>query len=65
MRIHLVIFIAQLKFATLEQDFYHKHFIVDLLFVINAHAKSNAFFYKIKRLIDKRVTRDKLYYLVK
>ena len=67
MKIHLVIFIAQLEsiiFSLLNSNLYGKRFI-DFLFVIDEYVNINTFFYKIKRLLNKRIIKDKSYYLIK
>ncbi len=65
MRIYPIISITQLEPAISEINFYSRNSEIDSLFVTNVYKKSDASFYKIERLLDKRITRDKTYYLVK
>ena len=64
MRIHSMIFITQLKSVTSDSDSYDKK-ISDLFSMINEYVDTNAFSYEIERLLNKRVIRNKSYYLIK
>ena len=63
MRIYLVIFISQLKFATFDNDSYERFTDRDSSSIQNANFE--ALNYEIERLLDKCIDYDKLYYLVK
>ena len=65
MKIHSVIFIAQLESATPPPDSYDRNPVLDPSIVLNEHANTDALFYEIERLVDKRIIRDKAHYLVK
>ena len=65
MKIHSMIFIAQLKSITSSPDSYDRNFVLDSSIVLNEHANIDVFFYEIKRLIDKRIIKDKTHYLIK
>ena len=64
MKIHSIIFIAQLEFVTKDIDFYERIFR-KTVFVEKNDSNSAIFLYKIERLIDKRITREHLHYLIK
>ena len=64
MKIHSVIFIAQLKPTTSDSNPYDKE-TSDLPPMIDEYADTNAPSYEIERLLNKRVTRNKSYYLIK
>ena len=64
MKIHSMIFITQLKSTTSDSDSYNKK-ISNLFSIINEYADTNAFSYEIKRLLNKRIIRNKPYYLIK
>ena len=64
MKIHLMIFITQLKSATSDSNSYNKK-INDFFSMINEYVDTNTFSYEIKRLLNKRVIRNKSYYLIK
>lgn len=65
MRIHPIISIAQLEPATPGDDPYDRIVTADPPPVTNAHEDSASPSYEIERLLDKRITRNKPYYLVK
>ena len=65
MKIHSVIFIAQLKSITSSSDSYNRNFVFDSSIVLNEHANIDVFFYEIERLIDKRIIKNKTHYLIK
>ena len=64
MRIHSVIFIAQLKSVTSDLNSYDKE-ISDLFSMINEYINIDVLSYEIERLLNKRVIRNKSYYLIK
>ena len=64
MKIHSVIFITQLKLIISDSDLYDKK-ISDFFSMINEYVNANASLYEIKRLLNKRVIKNKLYYLIK
>ena len=64
MKIHSVIFITQLKSITSDSNLYDRK-ISDLFSMINEYININVSSYEIKRLLNKRVIRNKLYYLIK
>ena len=67
MKIHLVVFIAQLEpvtFFLLNSDSYDRR-VIDFSFVINEYININAFFYEIERLLNKHIIKGKSYYLMK
>ena len=64
MRIHSVIFITQLKLITFDSDSYGRE-ISDLLSMINKYINIDVSSYEIERLLNKRVIRNKSYYLIK
>ena len=66
-KIHLVVFIAQLKsitFSLLNSDSYDKR-TTDPSSVINEYVNIDAPFYEIERLLNKRIIKGKPYYLIK
>ena len=65
MKIHSMIFIAQLKSIISLFNSYNQNFVLDSSIVLNEHANIDAFFYEIERLIDKRIIKNKAYYLIK
>ena len=65
MKIHPMIFIVQLKSITSSSDSYDRNFVFDSSIVLNEHANIDALFYEIERLIDKRIIKDKIHYLIK
>lgn len=62
MRIHPVISIAQLEPSTPRPDPYDRQLVVDPSPIADGDTEAPS--YEIERLIDKRITRDKPYYLV-
>ena len=64
MKIHSVIFIAQLKFVTKDIDFYGRT-LKKIVFVEENDSNSAISFYEIERLINKRITREHFHYLIK
>ena len=64
MRIHSMIFIAQLKSITFDSNLYDKE-ISDPFLIINEYINTDAFSYEIKRLLNKRIIKNKSYYLIK
>lgn len=63
MRIHLVIFIAQLELVTSSNNSYDKIITIDSFFILKQD--TSTLLYKIERLLNKRIIKNKLYYLVK
>ena len=64
MKIYLMIFIVQLKSITFNSNSYNKE-ISDSFSMINDYVDTNASSYEIKRLLNKRIIRNKSYYLIK
>ena len=64
MKIHSVIFIAQLKSVTKDTDFYGR-ILRKAVFVEENDSNSAVFFYEIERLINKRIIREHFHYLIK
>ena len=65
MKIHLIVFISQLKSITLKSNLYKRIFNVDSSSVSNNYESISTSSYEIERLLDKRITRKKSYYFVK
>ena len=65
MKIFSIIFIVQLKSITLSFDSYDWNFILDSSIVLNKHVNINVFFYEIECLINKRIIKNKVHYLIK
>ena len=63
-KIHSIIFIIQLKLI-IEEDFYNRLINIDSSSIINEYIDIKTFFYEIKRLLNKKIIREKTYYLVK
>ena len=63
-KIHSIIFIAQLESVTKDIDFYER-ISREIVFVEKNDSNSTIFFYEIERLIDKRITREHFHYLIK
>ena len=66
MIIYLVIFVAQLKFLFIDSNFYQRSRFDDENFssIITKNNDSISH-YEIKRLFDRRISRDKIQYFVK
>ena len=65
MKIHSVISMTQLESAIIERDSYNRFTVMKLSSITDEHQDIEASFYKIERLLNKRITRDKIYYLIK
>ena len=63
MKIYLIIFIAQLKLIISDLNSYNRK-ISNFSSIINEYININILLYKIKRLLNKRVIKNKLYYLI-
>ena len=66
-KIHFVVFIAQFESATfflLNSDSYDRR-VIDFSQMINEYVNIDAFFYEIERLLNKRIIKNKSYYLMK
>ena len=64
MRIHSMIFITQLKSITFDSNSYDKE-ISDPFLIINEYINIDVSSYEIERLLNKRVIKNKSYYLIK
>ena len=64
MKIHSMIFIAQLKSVTFDLNSYDRK-ISDFFLMINKYINIDVSSYEVKRLLNKRVIRNKSYYLIK
>ena len=65
MKIHSVIFITQLKSATSDIDFYERIVDKNSSSIKKENFHSKTFHYEIKRLLNKRMSRNQSQYLVK
>ena len=63
-KIHSMIFITQFELIT-NFNLYNRLINVDSFSIINEYANTKTFFYKIEKLFDKRIIRNKIYYLIK
>ena len=64
MKIHLMIFITQLKLITFNSNSYDRK-ISDLSPMFDEYIDIDVLLYEIKRLLNKRIIRNKSYYLIK
>lgn len=65
MKIYLIMFIIQLKSKIKILNPYKKTINIELSFIYNKSDDRDVNNTKIKRIIDKKITRDKSHYLLK
>ena len=66
MIIHLVVFVAQLKFLFVNSNFYRRsRFDNENSSLMITKNNDSIFHYEIKRLLDRRISRDKIQYFIK
>ena len=65
--IHFVIFVSQLKFVSKNRDSFHKSRFDQNYFssITMKNENNSAFHYEIKKLMNKRISREKTQYLIK
>ena len=64
--IHFVVFVAQLKFLFVDLNFYRRLRFNDENFSSMITKNNDSiFYYEIERLLDRRISRDKIQYFVK
>ena len=65
MKIHSIIFIAQLKSTTSKSNSYNKHVENNSSSIEKKNSHSETSLYEIKRLFDKRISKNQFQYLMK